>query len=295
MQRAAGKATRRIFVLIVAAALLASACDWHLKEIPGDGPVRYRDELFAFERVDDLVYGNAHDYEGAPVDLALDLYQPVGDEVLARPAVIWVHGGHFSRGHKRMANVRDLSRSFARRGYVAVSINYRLHPDGCAADTPTETCVETIRNAMHDAQAAARWLRANAETYSIDPNRIAIGGVSAGAITALNVGYRSEEPGDSGNPGFSSHVTASVSISGAALYPPKPGDAQALFFHGSEDTIVPFSWMQDTVAKATAAGLVANSTVWETGHDLTGPYLEEITAQTTNFLYWNLYLEGAAQ
>ena len=51
-----------------------------------------------------------------------------------------------------------------------------------------------------------RFLRKNATTYKIDPDRIAIGGSSAGAITALQVGANSEDPGTSGNPGFSSAV-----------------------------------------------------------------------------------------
>ena len=50
-----------------------------------------------------------------------------------------------------------------------------------------------IQEAAADAQTAVRFLRTNAATYGIDANRIAIGGSSAGAITALNVGYSSSE------------------------------------------------------------------------------------------------------
>ena len=52
--------------------------------------------------------------------------------------------------------------------------------------------------AEHDAQAAVRWVRANAASLRVDPNRIAVGGGSAGAITAVNVAQRSEDPGSVG-------------------------------------------------------------------------------------------------
>ena len=57
-------------------------------------------------------------------------------------------------------------------------------------------------------------------TYRIDTGRIAIGGTSAGAITALNVGANADDPGTSGSPGFSSAVSAAVSLSGAKLLGP---------------------------------------------------------------------------
>jgi acetyl esterase/lipase len=71
----------------------------------------------------------------------------------------------------------------------------------------------------HDAQAAVRWLRANAATYRLDPSRIAIGGSSAGAITAMMVSYNAVDPGSSGNPGYPSDVAAG-SRSRAANRPP---------------------------------------------------------------------------
>src|SRR4029078_3560105 len=106
--------------------------------------------------------------------------------------------------------------TFAKRGYVAVSMNYRLlAPDSCTggAGISMECYVAGVA-AVHDAQAAVRWLRANAAEYGIDPERIAIGGESAGGITATGVGVYAAEPGDSGNPGYPSDVQAWMSISG---------------------------------------------------------------------------------
>ncbi|MBA3263524.1 MAG: alpha/beta hydrolase fold domain-containing protein [Thermoleophilaceae bacterium] len=58
---------------------------------------------------------------------------------------------------------------------------------------PTPVCENGALEAQHDAQAAVRWLRANAATYRIDPTRIAIGGGSAGAVTSLLVDWHPED------------------------------------------------------------------------------------------------------
>ena len=115
--------------------------------------------------------------------------------------IVWVHGGGFSAGDK--SNGADWATAFARRGYVAVSIGYRLLATGpCGGTGPVpEHCYTAAYAAQHDAQAAVRWLRKNAAFLGIDPNRIAMSGESAGAVTSLLVGWRSDDPGTSGNPG----------------------------------------------------------------------------------------------
>lgn len=162
---------------------------------PGAAPLRYRDAVFTDVGVaKDLVYGSAPDASGTPVDLKLDLYRPTGDTVAQRPAVVWVHGGGFSKGDK--ASGANFATYFAQRGYVVVSINYRLlAPPSCGGELdPAPECEAAAIEAQHDAQAAVRWLRVNASTYGVDPNRIAVGGGSAGAVTSLLVGWRSDDP-----------------------------------------------------------------------------------------------------
>lgn len=281
---------RLVLVLLACVALVATSCDLHRIEPGGDGPLRYRDEVFpAVTTTSDLVYGSAPDATGAPVTLRLDVYEPSGDTLDERPAIVWVHGGGFRFGTKTSPEIVDQANVFARKGYVNVSIQYRLSATGCSASAPTADCLTAIINAKHDAQAAVRFLRANADTYGIDEGRIAIAGTSAGAITALNVGYSPDDPGSSGNPGYDSSVRSAVSLSGFALLPPDPGDAPALLFHGTADTIVPYAWAQNTIAAAEAAGVGVNSTTWEgDGHV---PYVEhrtQILDETTNFLYWTL-------
>lgn len=258
---------------------------------PGAAPLRYRDLVFAnVSTTSDIVFGSAVDNQNQTITLKLDLYQPTGDAITARPAIVWVHGGSFSGGDKTSPELVDESNTFAKKGYVNVSINYRLEPGGCSAAVPTVTCVIAINEAYQDAQAAVRFMRTNAATYGVDPARIAIGGSSAGAITALNVGFSSTE-----NP--TAAVAAAVSLSGGRLIgTPDATDAPSLLFHGTSDPIVPYSWAVNTVNAATAAGLDSFLTTWVgAGHV---PYVQhrtEILDQTTNFLYWEMDLANAAQ
>jgi acetyl esterase/lipase len=282
-----------LVLAVVVVAVLSVGCAANLVVPPGAGPLRYRDEIFSsVSKTTDIAYGSALNSQSQTETLMLDMYQPVGDTVTSRPAIVWVHGGSFCCGDKTSPELVDEANTFSRKGYVNVSINYRLMPGGCSASSPSTSCITAIVNAKHDAQAAVRFLRANAATYGIDANRIAIGGSSAGAITALNVGYDPTDVGTSGNPGFSSAVSGAVSISGARIAGlPDAGDAPALLFHGTSDGLVPYQWALNTVNDARAAGLVAYLTTWEgAGHV---PYVQhrtEILDQTTNFLYWTLDL-----
>jgi acetyl esterase/lipase len=289
---------RRLLLLFVVCVALVSAGCLHLITPPGPAPLRYRDAVLSdYTLTSDVTYGSAVDQQGQTVTLKLDVYEPVGDSVSSRPAIVWVHGGSFCCGDKTSPEIVDEATTFARKGYVNVSINYRLSPDGCSAAQPSQSCIQAIVDAMHDAQAAVRFLRANAATYGVDTNRIAIGGTSAGAITALNVGFNPDDPGSSGNPGYSSAVRAAVSLSGAQILGSAgPGDAPSLLFHGTSDPLVPYSWAVNTVNGANKAGLISALTTWQgEGHV---PYVEhrtQILDQTRNFLYWILDLAHAAQ
>jgi acetyl esterase/lipase len=277
---------------VLVAALLAGCT---LPRPPGDGTIRYRDQVFSNVNVTrDIVYGNAPDLEGNPVDLELDLYQPVGDSVNQRPVVIWVHGGGFTSGDK--ASGANQAAFFARHGYVAASINYRLlSPTGCGGTTnPTPECVQAAIGAQHDAQAAVRWFRRYASTYGIDTSRIAVAGSSAGAVTSLLVDWRSEDPGTSGNPGFSSKVRAAVSLSGGTPTNEwiDPGDSPAIFFHGNQDRTVPFQWAVSNAAAMYNEGLFTVLEVFDAGHGL--GWTTEIQQQSDYFLYYAMDLAHAA-
>lgn len=141
----------------------------------------------------DLSYARYGDLE-----LKLDLYKPkiVMDKL---PAIVCIHGGGWFKGSK--AAMTNSAKTFAANGYVAVSISYRLSD---AAKFPAN---------IQDCKAAVRWLRANAEKYHIDPDRIAATGSSAGGQLAALLASSAdveEFEGEGGNQKFSSAIQAAV-------------------------------------------------------------------------------------
>lgn len=100
----------------------------------------------------------------------LDLYIP--DEGENLPLIIWIHGGAWLGGDKAHYNPREYLKS----GYAGASINYRLSQH---AIFPAQ---------IEDVKAAVRWLRANAETYRLDPDRFAAWGSSAGGHLVAMLG-----------------------------------------------------------------------------------------------------------
>ena len=96
-------------------------------------------------------------------------------------------------------------KTLARHGFFAVSINHRL------------SGVAPFPAAVEDCKCAVRWLRANAEKYNIDPNRIGVLGASSGGYLSMMAGCADETAGLEGNGGwaeFSSRVQAVCSYYG---------------------------------------------------------------------------------
>jgi acetyl esterase/lipase len=115
----------------------------------------------------DVVYAEA-DGEA----LRFDHYRPLGGEEPA-PAVVFVHGGGWVRGDPSQAAGNALH--FARRGIATVAISYRLAP------------AHRFPASLDDVRRGLRWVRAHAEELAIDPERIALLGLSAGAHLAMLV------------------------------------------------------------------------------------------------------------
>ena len=131
----------------------------------------------------------------------LDLFLPKDDGKSLRPAVIVIHGGAWRSGSKRQ--LRNLAELFARRGYVAAAINYRLAPKW---SYPAQ---------LDDCQRAVRWLRKNAKEFRVDTKRFGAAGASAGGHLSLLLGTR--EVRDDSDPelkGISSKVQCILSIFG---------------------------------------------------------------------------------
>jgi len=284
----------RTLLVTFIVAVVTVGCGFHTIPPPGPSPLRYRDVIVDEVTItSDVSYGSAVDQQRTTVPLVLDMYEPKDDTAATRPAIVWVHGGGFSDGDKRSGEIVFEATQFAQRGYVSVSIDYRLHEPGCSARRgDVDGCVQAMIDAQHDAQAAVRFLRKEAASYRIDPDRIAIAGTSAGAITALHVGANADDSGDSGNPGFSSAVGAAVSLSGAKLLGSESeGDAPLLMFHGTVDDQVPYEWAANTLNEAQEAGLVSYLTTYEGEGHVPFAHVAQILDQTTNFLYWMLDLD----
>jgi acetyl esterase/lipase len=282
--------------IVAGLALAASACTPYL--VPqGAAPMRYRDEVFSdFTLTSDIPYGagSAVDQDGNTDVLNLDVYQPAGDTVTYRPAIVWVHGGSFRGGDKTSGELVDEARVFAKKGFVNFSINYRLTNAGCSASAPGTQCVDEIKDAMHDAQAAVRWVKHNAATYGVDPERVAIGGTSAGAITAIEVALNPDQPQGPTDSGFSNTVRAALSLSGANIIGfPDPTDAPFLDWHGTADPLVPYAWAVNTVSSARAVGIDAHLKTYEGEGHVPYNHRQEIHDMSTNFLWWHMDLAHA--
>ncbi len=111
-------------------------------------------------------------------ELQLDLYMPkqLAESKTSRPApgVILVHCGGWLSGYR--THLTPLAIELAKAGYVTATITYRLAPE---AQYPA---------AVYDVKAAIRWLRSHAAEYRVDPERIAVGGSSAGGQIASLTG-----------------------------------------------------------------------------------------------------------
>jgi acetyl esterase/lipase len=116
------------------------------------------------------------DRDGKSSDNAwrLDVVRPANNDGKPLPTVLYFHGWQQDKLHG-FPNAVD----FAKRGYVCVNVNYRMR----------EPVYKNAHRAVEDAQVAVRWLRANAKTYNIDPERIGGSGYSFGGylVTLLGI------------------------------------------------------------------------------------------------------------
>jgi len=252
----------------------------------------------------DVVYGTA---QGTP--LLLDLAMPkTGNGPF--PVVVFLHGGGWSEGNRQEMN--HFIEGVAGLGYVGVTVAYRLVP---AARFPAQ---------LEDCKAAVRWLRANAAKYRINPKRIGVVGFSAGGHLASMLGVTGKNDGlegAGGNPDQSSRVQAVVSFFGLTDFSTRdwPRDLENgviepflggsfanhadeyrraspityvtsdappfLFFHGSEDKLVPVDQSKRLGEKLRNAGVFAEVNVLEgEGHGFTDATNQKAMRRMLDFL-----------
>ncbi len=223
------------------------------------------------------LYGEGALKNGAKT-LYWDIY--VADNGNEGRALILLHGGGCHRGSRSDPHLVDLALQLARDGVTVVSPDYRLQSDDpapkpyavammaeaasdiwlprfLASASSNEEALANLQDrvaacaaAAEDALMALRALRNQASQLGLDPDRIAIGGSSAGAIAALVAAY--ELASDDERP------AAVVSLWGAA-----PGLAfthggpPMWALHGADDAIVTLAVAEETASRARRANVFA--------------------------------------
>jgi acetyl esterase/lipase len=246
--------------------------------------------------------------------LQLNLARPNTDGV--HPCVLCIHGGGFRAGSRDGYNAQIIR--LAEKGYVAVTISYRLAPK------------YPFPAAVHDTKAAVRWLRANAKKYGIDPDRIGVTGGSAGGTLAQMLGVTvgvKEFEGTGGNSEQSSAVKCVVNYYGAndftksygksvdaaqvlplylggglekarpahirssPLYWVTPDAVPTLCIHGTEDKYVHVEQAEMLVAKMKATGIEVQLIKLEgAGHGFKGKDAE--AAEKAMIAFFDKHLKG---
>ncbi len=170
---------------------------------------RYIDEVFPEVNVTaDVVYGrNATMFlnpifgKPIPIDLKLDVYEPIGDTLTERPLVLVIHDGQFLPpvyngsiiGSKTDSSVVEICTQLAKRGFTAAAMTYRQgwNPLAVSQVDIAVSLIQALYRGVQDGRTAIRFFRKNYEEdgneFHIDPNRIAIWGNGTGGFVALNM------------------------------------------------------------------------------------------------------------
>ena len=153
---------------------------------------RYQNRIFEEVYVNqNVIYGQAEQWSFpfSIIDLHMDIYEPIGDTLSKRPLMIWAHPGAFITGQKEADDMVALCDTFAKRGYVTASIQYRLGYNPFDA----ESAERAVFRGTQDGRAAFRYFKEFHSIYNIDTTRMFIGGSSAGGFLSLHLAYLQEE------------------------------------------------------------------------------------------------------
>ena len=129
---------------------------------------RYEDEIFDNIYITSGVYYGTNINEGlfgsSNEDLYLDVYEPYGDDLEDRPLVIFMFGGSFIGGSRTSSDIVELCTRYAKMGYVAAAIDYRLTLD-LIIFANEQTAYKAAAKGIHDLKGAIRFFRMNDELY----------------------------------------------------------------------------------------------------------------------------------
>lgn len=220
---------------------------------------RFKQEVFAqIDSLKNIQYGQAINLKGQNENLLLDIISPVGDTMKKRPLLIFIHGGGFKNNSKTGTYSSTVCKSFAKRGYVTATIDYRLGVDKNNSNTDY---AEALYRGQQDGKAAVRFFRKYADKYGIDTSQIFITGTSAGSKICLAMAYMDEIEipkdinqqkwgsleGRSGNEGYSSKVHGVINQWGCVIDYKwiNRGDAPLFNASGTADKTVPYDSSYD--------------------------------------------------
>jgi acetyl esterase/lipase len=194
-----------------------------------DGRYYNRTYFADFDTTENILFGSGPAVgNGQTQQLKMCVFEPQGDQLAKRPLIVFTFGGSFVTGER--TQVYAMCEEFVKMGYVVAATDYRV-----GFFFPSEvTTTQAVVRGMHDMKAAIRYFYKDAQTdniFKIDTNHIIVGGVSAGAISAIHTAYLSENTeipeymygdtagmggveGYSGNPGYSTKVIGVINFSG---------------------------------------------------------------------------------
>lgn len=162
------------------------------------------DTTFQITTVNNIEYGESVDFAGVKRVHFMDISFPTNDSPpeCGRPLIVVVHGGAWLAGSKDELTIKRLREDYAKRGYTSIAVNYRLgqfHTDknihcnvegwDCFNIADSSEWYRAYYRAIQDVNGSIRYMVNNSEEYNIDPNNIFLAGESAGAFTAIGVGF----------------------------------------------------------------------------------------------------------
>lgn len=168
----------------------------------------YISDVYSFSKQTNIVYDSTRSYNILPspaptrvsARLMCDIYSPAGAGVPAtpKPVVIIAHTGSFmpvllnkqATGNKDDSAMVELCSRLAKRGFVAVAMNYRIGWDAATKQDSTATrhLLQATYRGIQDMRNCIRYIRKNASTYGVDTSKIIVGGQGTGGYIALAFG-----------------------------------------------------------------------------------------------------------
>ena len=181
---------------------------------------RYINEVFTGVTItSNVLYANNVDLNGVPQDLFVDIYEPdtsAGDSLTERPLIIWAHTGSFlaapsalqCSGSKTDSTVIEMCTRYAKMGYVAAAVDYRV---GWNPFAPSQTArITGLLNAAYrgiqDIRTCTRWFRkdvvSSGNTYGVDTSRIIVIGQGTGGYISFSCATMDRFDGEMNLPQF---------------------------------------------------------------------------------------------